>query len=687
MKSILWFLLSLVFVHEAQGMGDYDKYSRQFYRDVEPHARPFFSQKMKDVTKQKIRDAFGGVSLSECESISQNAQRYRLLLKPNVDKVSLIREIAALPSAHRAHAIDALTIIAGGQPLEFSNGRSISYFGKELAAHDPLSSDDKSGLSLFMITPAGKTLSFDHKVNFVRNVIQTPVASRSNVLHLARFFLESVAEKDRSVDVSTHYWQTTHLSWMSILAAHGSEIDPESMSQAIEFGSTLPLSEKVQAWASFRLIAPSERPSVVQVLRELIPSLGRHWTIGKLITEVGALDVSSLKSFPSFVSSFFERDKYDFDALVALAQVDPTVRENITRDWRELRKSFHDDLVSYGVGYIASDFVALSLQERVLMLPLLKISLSSREYSGSSFMVDLKKMPPQERESLIIAMGPIVEQAGFRPVLDHQTYETHPFWDKEKRYPDRHEEGGFEATMKILMTIPPLDRLSITQNFARIIEATKRGIGDQGAENVLRKGCQILSSIDPEKRDFIVSSVLRLCEEKEESSVGGKLELSETLKSISDIEQVLETIGRLNNKWRIKNVYDLNVLLRNLQSLSLEAQARLIFLAEKVFPVPLQGYFCNQRKMFEVVKNLKTSNMEAFVLSLSLPFAIPMKSEILESLQDCLTIESNGSQGIRFNRDSEMTGLPSEEISRCEAQVESILEAIEAMIESSHITA
>ncbi len=637
---------------------------------------------MQEATKQKIRDAFGGASLSECESISQNAQRYRRLLKPNFDKVSLIKVIATLPSVHRAHAIDALTIIAGDQPLEFSNGRSISYFGQELAAYDPLSNDDKSGLSLFMNTAVGKSLSFDNKMNFVRNIIQTPVASRSNVLSLAQIFLESAPEKDRSVDMSTHYWQIPHLSWMSILAAHGSEIDPESMSHAVEFGANLSLSEKVQTWASFRLIAPTERPSVVEVLKELIPSLERCWTIGKLITDIGALDVTSRKSFPTFVFSFFERDKYDLDALVALAQVDPSLRENIMRDWRELRISLHDDLVSYGVRNIASHFVALLPQERVLMLPLLKILFSSREYSGVSFMVDLKKMPLEERESLLIAMGPIVEQKGFRPVLEHQTYQTHPFWDKKKMYPDRHEEGGFEATMKILMTIPSLDRLNTIQNFARIIEATPGVIGYQNAENVLRKGCQILKSIDPEKRDFIVSSVLRFCEGKEECSVGGKLELSETFKSISDIEQVLETIGRLNNKWNIKIVRDIKVLLENLQPLSLEAQARLIFLAEKVFPIPLQGYFCNQSKMFEVVKNLENSNMEALVSSLSLPFPLPLKSEILESLQDCLTIGSDGSQGIRFKRDRGVTGIPSEEISRCEEQVESILDALE----SSHIT-
>ena len=74
MKSIVWVLLSLVFVHEAQGIGDYDTYGPQFYRDVEPHARAFFGKKCKKQPNKKF-----GMHL--VEHLSQNVKASLKMLK------------------------------------------------------------------------------------------------------------------------------------------------------------------------------------------------------------------------------------------------------------------------------------------------------------------------------------------------------------------------------------------------------------------------------------------------------------------------------------------------------------------------------------------------------------------------------------------------------------------------------
>ena len=673
MMNILFFLITTCLVSLSSAVGP------------EVYAREFFTKNTKPMTKVAICRAFGERSVEEYSSIRDNAQRFLGMLKKGTDKIPIISAVASAPLGVRGNALDLLEICHEGKSSTHSFLlQDFTTLVKDLSAHDPIVVSD---LVPFLQSPAGAKVSSD-KMHFIQNIIQSPAVVRQNVLTLAGLFLEKQPEEKKDSTLSWAFYAPGLYghSWMRLLAQYGQEIDEESLKYAFEFSNYL--SGQVEIWGQFRRIMPRDRLGIVTTLKELLPYLNFPSATGGLIDTLSVLGEEQRDSFPTFVGNFLQKDKCDSDLLKSLSKIAVDDKAELIGAWRSLRDLVPPDK-SYGLNSMAVDFVDLPPQQRRLAYPLLE-SLLCRDQSAGCLLNDLKREPRDRdgkdvREDLLMILRPMVETPGFDPILRKESYQSYPFWDKEKKYLDTWERGGFSVVIRMVRNISAPDRMSVVCTFSQIVGKAPGGIGpNEESETVMRHAFKVLGEIPIQERDIVVSKALELCPFLTEKDLltGHKrfdplFQLISMLASFPTLERqdALSTFRQLNAQWNIRKPNDIGILLEFLKPLSLQSRRRLVSLANTFFPLPLQGYFCQKPEIFKLARSLEGMNMDELIALVRKQLPTPLTSKVLNDAVRVMNVDL-GSLESRYFDEQSLSGVLLAEINRCKKQVDHLIKIL-----------
>lgn len=660
-------------------------------RDREFYAQQFFSKNTKPLTKDGIRQAFGERSLEDYASICDQSKRVLGKLPKGTDKIAVISAVARVPLGARKNAMDLLDIIKEGETLTVSTWLyDFKALADTLSSHEPLS---VSQMVAFFQSPAGQKISSSKK-EFIQKVIQIPVDVRPNVLALASRFLERQpdAKKDSLLyGAFCTPWAYDHC-WLMTLGQHGDEMDEESLGYAFEFSESL--SEQVEIWAQFRRILPSDRPSIVSTIKELLLHLNFVAGMGKLIPAMAGLDTETRASFPQFVADFLQEDKGDADLLTSLVKIGTAEKEEVLRLWRSLRGVIPPDR-QYGVISTAKGFVELEALHRKPAYPLLEARLSRGQWVDEFFQALKTKMAygknKEEVADLLLLLRPMVENPGFNSVFQKETYQGYPFWDKHKQHPETWEHGGFAFVIGKVIQIPEADRHSVVRTFSQIVAKVPEGIGpNESSEAVMHHAFKELEKIPRIDRDKVVSQTLELCPSLREEDLWAHekrfhplFELISVLASFPPEErkEALRTFRVLNNYWHIKKPPHMAKILKQIKPLSGESQHTLERLVWQFSPLPLQGYFAEKTEIFRLAQSLKGEDIPRLVELLKTQIPGSLESALLRDAVQVMKIDLDSLNNRYFDETNIFRGL-GDEVTRCKDQVDQVIKLLLTALQS-----
>lgn len=136
---------------------------------------------------------------------------------------------------------------------------------------------------------------------------------------------------------------------------------------------------------------------------------------------------------------------------------------------------------SYGLNSLAVDFANMPPQQRKLAYPLLE-SLICRDQSAGCLLNDLNREPRDRdgkdvREDLLMILRSMVETPGFDPLFRKESYQSYPFWGRDRKHAETWERGGFSAVIRMVRNISAPDRMSVVRTFSQIVGKVLGGIG------------------------------------------------------------------------------------------------------------------------------------------------------------------------------------------------------------------